>query len=710
MTANLVTSFDQGSRGWRAIYHLAGEKNWGRQCLQQLLTTRPQQKVFWVSDDAPPGSLSTVPEKFQHYLGIEADILVFDAYRGFNVDSLAAMTGILRGGGCFFLLTPSLDCWAQSHVSALSVVDDNAAHPESFFIQRFMRLLKARPSVFTVEQTRYPDPKAVLNAHPLPAVFSSQAAEGSEDQKTAVQAILRVVHGHRRRPLVLTADRGRGKTAALGRAAAQLLLEKPRRIVITALNRASVATAFWHAKQLLPDFELQELSLRQGSAGLFFMPPDVLLAEPQALDLLLIDEAAAIPLPMLEALLHNHARVVFASTVHGYEGTGRGFEIRFKALLNRVAPQWKSLFLKTPIRWQHGDPLEQFIFEALLLDADYWQPELTILPSADNLVFDELQPAQLAHDETTLRELFGLLVQAHYRTRPSDLRMLLDEAALRIFALTWQGHIVAASVWMLEGGFSPEIATDIAQAKRRPQGHLLPQTLAQHWGLSQAAQLKAARVVRIAVHPAWQRQGLGRRLIKQAEDCLRDKADYLGSSFGATTELLAFWSACGFVPLRLGFKREAASAEHALLVGRAVSPTGQALIEKLKNIFEGQLPLQLPEYYHEVPADLLLALLRPSLALPVLPFSDYEQARVAAYSEGQQSYEQCCGLLWKYVLNRLSQPSGWSACQPLEKQALLKKILQKKSWLVLKNELALDQVKTAQVLLRQAIRSLLTGG
>ena len=61
-----------------------------------------------------------------------------------------------------------------------------------------------------------------------------------------------------------------------------------------------------------------------------FIAPDELLRNPQELDLLFIDEAAAIPAPMLLKLLHQYRKIVFASTEQGYEGSGKGFSLQFK--------------------------------------------------------------------------------------------------------------------------------------------------------------------------------------------------------------------------------------------------------------------------------------------------------------------------------------------------------------------------------------------
>ena len=53
-----------------------------------------------------------------------------------------------------------------------------------------------------------------------------------------------------------------------------------------------------------------------------------------------------------------------------YEGSGRGFALRFQKALDTLAPSWLAVRLQQPMRWAENDPLERFINQALLLDAD----------------------------------------------------------------------------------------------------------------------------------------------------------------------------------------------------------------------------------------------------------------------------------------------------------------------------------------------------
>ena len=50
------------------------------------------------------------------------------------------------------------------------------------------------------------------------------------------------------------------------------------------------------------------------------------------------------------------AVLAFASTARGYEGTGRGFVLRFLEQLRREGRPLTELRLEAPIRWEAGDP------------------------------------------------------------------------------------------------------------------------------------------------------------------------------------------------------------------------------------------------------------------------------------------------------------------------------------------------------------------
>ena len=69
----------------------------------------------------------------------------------------------------------------------------------------------------------------------------------------------------------------------------------------------------------------------QSTAGLDinFIAPDRLIAEQQAADILIIDEAAMLPYPMLQQLCRQYRKIIMATTTGGYEGTGQGVPAAF---------------------------------------------------------------------------------------------------------------------------------------------------------------------------------------------------------------------------------------------------------------------------------------------------------------------------------------------------------------------------------------------
>src|SRR5690606_31233726 len=88
-------------------------------------------------------------------------------------------------------------------------------------------------------------------------------------------------------------------------------------------------------------------------------------------DVLLVDEAAMLPLPLLQHIVRAHpsARIALASTTRGYEGTGRGFALRFLPWLRALGRPLTELTLTEPLRWAPDDPVERLIQDVLALDA-----------------------------------------------------------------------------------------------------------------------------------------------------------------------------------------------------------------------------------------------------------------------------------------------------------------------------------------------------
>ncbi|MCL4141142.1 UNVERIFIED_CONTAM: hypothetical protein GTU68_008669 [Idotea baltica] len=484
----------------------------------------------------------------------------------------------------------------------------------------------------------------------LPKTDSPAAEYQTADQQQAIKAILKVAKGHRRRPLVLSADRGRGKSAALGMAAAQLLSTGTQRILVTAPSFAAAEAVFKHAASLLPDATSSRSLLQLADAELRFIAPDDLLQSAVQTDLLLIDEAAVIPSPMLADMLRRYSRIVFSTTLHGYEGTGRGFAVRFQHLLEAMTPSWRRYNLVEPIRWDSNDALEAFSFEALLLNADPVEGELVSDAQLQHCEIERLDSKTLLGNEVKLRALFGLMVLAHYRTRPSDLQLLLNNDAITLYVISWHSHIVG-TVWLVdEGELNADLSEAIYCGERRLKGHLLPQSLLAHSGLMSAGNLKYQRVLRIAIHPDLRRKGFATALIERVVDAAKaNHVDIVGASFSADTQVMSFWHNCHFSSVRLGLQRDDVSGQHAVTLLHACSPKGALLVSKVQTRFEQQWPDMLALPFNHLDVEIVLAIFQ-QLDQPIRPLSEQDWHDIKRFSQHNATYETCHVAIRQFVI------------------------------------------------------------
>ncbi|MBR9902475.1 MAG: GNAT family N-acetyltransferase [Gammaproteobacteria bacterium] len=605
-------------RRWRQLVWLSGDAQQCQSLAQALWQAHTWQAPLWVGDNY----LS--PRKARMRLGAEHQLVVLDTHgTGFDPEALGALAGTITAGGLLVLLTPQP--WGAAPDPDYARFTDHPWHWSELSCHYLSRL--ARQLQASAQLVRW-DVDQSLHLPHLPARKVDNTATADSDCLTADQAyaVKELIGLKRRRPLVITADRGRGKSAALGIACARLLMRKAQRIVLTAPRLSAVESVFERVAALCPDGRRVapgHFVLAEGSE-LIFLPPDGLTeqinAQQQGGDgsYLMVDEAAAIPAALLEQWLAAFPRIAFATTVHGYEGSGRGFALRFRATLERLTPQWKALTLNAPIRWHSGDPLETLVNQLLLLKA----PLPIAQPGGSAVAAQVVDQGLLAQQDAGLEKLFGLLVQSHYRTSPNDLRQLLDGPGTQLRTIEQAGEPQAVLVTREEGGFEPALADQVARGKRRRQGHLLAQSLATHAGSRAALTARWRRVVRIASHPERRRQGLGQALLDEDVAAATQQGVALyGATFGAEASLLRFWLAQGFTPVRLGITREVSTGEFAVMVAKALNSEGEAVLADLSERFQAGLPSLLAFELKALPAPVLVLLLAQ---LPSMPLSDRE--------------------------------------------------------------------------------------
>jgi tRNA(Met) cytidine acetyltransferase len=688
-----------GRQHQRRALVLAGSRDWCLDVAERFLTATGQRSVHWFSDRPPASAVSSQGAAALRLLGTELDALVFDAWSGFDPDAFGALTGSIKGGGLLLLLTPLFRQWPvypDPQNERITVMPYAPERLSGRFLARLVTVLESDPDVMICEQgliSKTPQPAK----HPAVAGIRIEPPCMTLDQQLAVEAVVKVATGHRRRPVVLTSDRGRGKSAAFGIAAAKLIHGGHKRIILTGPRLQSVEAVMAHAHRLCPG---EPNAIR-------FVAPDELLRNPPQADLVMVDEAAAIPTPLLETLLKRYSRIAFATTVHGYEGTGRGFALRFSRSLDKYTNSWKTLSLMTPIRWAANDPLERLVFRMLSLDANAAADDLFQGAELHDCSIERLDRDSLLEDEQTLSELFGLLVQAHYRTRPLDLRHLLDGPNLSIYVLRLRQHIAGTALVAEEGGFDVETAQAIWAGKRRPHGHLLPEALAVYQGLAEAPLLRCSRIMRIAVHPSLQGRGLGGRLVSHITGQLQHSAtDYVGSSFGVTPDLLRFWTKMGWLPARLSIQRGASSGTHSLMMLKALSSRGEELLFKARERFFAQFPYQLSDSLRDLDAGLVCSLMQNAGACRI-EAGEADLADVRAFASAQRLLEVSIGSVWRWACHVLMTSSRASQLDEQELTLLVARVLQKHSWQECAQRIEVPGRAQAQTVLRTAVAKLI---
>ncbi|MGC9853412.1 tRNA cytosine(34) acetyltransferase TmcA [Escherichia coli] len=540
LTALHTLTAQMKREGIRRLLVLSGEEGW---CFDHALKLRDALPGDWLwISPQPDAENHCSPSALQTLLGREFRHAVFDARHGFDAAAFAALSGTLKAGSWLVLLLPVWEEWEnQPDADSLRWSDcpDPIATPH--FVQHLKRVLTADNDAILWRQNQ---PFSLAHFTPRTDWHPATGAPQPEQQQL-LQQLLTMPPG----VAAVTAARGRGKSALAG----QLISRIAGSAIVTAPAKA--------ATDVLAQFAGEKFR---------FIAPDALLASDEQADWLVVDEAAAIPAPLLHQLVSRFPRTLLTTTVQGYEGTGRGFLLKFCARF----PHLHRFELQQPIRWAQGCPLEKMVSEALVFDDE----NFTHTPQG-NIVISAFEQTLWRSEPETPLKVYQLLSGAHYRTSPLDLRRMMDAPGQYFLQAAGENEI-AGALWLVdEGGLSQQLSQAVWAGFRRPRGNLVAQSLAAHGSNPLAATLRGRRVSRIAVHPARQREGTGQQLIAGALQYTCD-LDYLSVSFGYTGELWRFWHRCGFVLVRMGNHREASSGCYTAMALLPMSDAGKQLAER----------------------------------------------------------------------------------------------------------------------------------
>jgi tRNA(Met) cytidine acetyltransferase len=670
----------------RFIVVLYGKATWANALAKALIQSQAGKNILWVGGTDQGLCRHRLKGHAHHVLGDEVDHVILEGYEGIHADDLGALVGVIRAGGLLLLLMPSPEEVKQGTA-------------EDRFHRRLMDQIARDKDVLVLQQGKAPEEiltDAEQKQHSDSDLDSGQPTQEQQAIITGVSTLLQRKSG----VISVIADRGRGKSSVLGMAAAELIRQGPLQVVITAPRRSAAEQVFAHAIRSLGIEDEEALK----DKGLCFIAPDAVIASRPEADLLMVDEAASIPVQMLEELIAIYPRIVFATTVHGYEGSGRGFELRFSRILDSTRPGWQSFRPLRPIRWAKNDPLESFGLEALLMKAPVSSLSEQEFTKPDECIVERIDRDEIVRDEVSLAQLFGLLVSAHYRTRPYDLQFLLDSPGLQIYVVRWRGLIVAASLLAEEGGFDRHTSDAIFAGTRRPQGHLFAQSLSAHIGIRHADQHRYLRVIRIAVHPELQRKGLGRQLMKKIHRVSEEgRCDAIGVSFAADPGIIRFWMGLGFVCVHIGMTREHSTGSHSIMLMHALNDQGRKTQAQAKLRFAHRFYALRSDVFRDLPVgitDILDKELKPSLSIE-LPARD----ELLAYSHASRGFE-----VSKYAIQYFIEHLAADYAQRLddtEAKVVRLRVFENLAWTAIARELGLSGRDEVRRTLRMAVARLI---
>lgn len=527
----------------------------------------------------------------ERILGNTFGMCILQDFEALTPNLLARTIETVEGGGLIILLLRSLSSLTSLYTMVMDVHERyrTESHLEAAgrFNERFLLSLASCKACVLMddEMNVLPISSHIRSITPVPVKEDSEGLPEGEwdlknlkeqlsdefpvgplikkcctlDQGRAVVTFLDAILDKTLRSTVaLLAGRGRGKSAALGLAVAGAVAAGYSNIFVTAPSPENLKTLFDFVckglnaveykehidfdvvKSTNPEFKKATVRIniyKQHRQTIQYIQPQEHEKLSQV-ELLVVDEAAAIPLPVVKSLLGPYL-VFLSSTVNGYEGTGRSLSLK---LLQQLEEQsqvsnksvegslsgrlFKKIELSESIRYASGDPIEQWLHALLCLDVTSSIPPINRLPPPGecDLYYVNRDTLFSYHrdSELFLQRMMALYVASHYKNSPNDLQLMADAPAHHLFVLLGPvdetsnqlPDILCVIQVCLEGQISRKSAMKSLSAGHQPFGDQIPWKFCEQFREANFPSLSGARIVRIATHPSAMRLGYGSQAVE----------------------------------------------------------------------------------------------------------------------------------------------------------------------------------------------------
>ena len=550
-------------------------------------------------------------------LGNTYGMCILQDFEAVTPNLLARTIETVEGGGLVILLLKSMTSLKQLYTMSMDVHSRyrTEAHGDvvARFNERFIlslsdcstclvvddelnvlpisggRNVQALPPASSADDTLRPEQKELADLKESledvqPAGALVNIAKTVDQAKAVMTFVDAIAEKTLRSTVTLTAGRGRGKSAALGVAIAAAVAHGYSNIFITSPSPENLKTLFefiFKGFDALNYSDHLDYDIIQSTNPAFnkaivrvnihrahrqtiqYIQPQDAHVLGQA-ELVVIDEAAAIPLPLVKKLMGPYL-VFMASTINGYEGTGRSLSLK---LIQQLRDQSRGAVkassdegvttdragktsknsgstahvgggrslreatLTEPIRYAPGDPVEKWLNNLLCLDATLPQNRKhttgTPAPAKCELFSVSRDTLFSYHpiSEKFLQKMMALYVASHYKNSPNDLQLMSDAPAHQLFVLlppseegakTLPDPLVVIQV-ALEGQISKQSVQAALSRGKREGGDMIPWLVSQQFQDEEFASLSGARIVRIATNPDYISMGYGARALELLTD------------------------------------------------------------------------------------------------------------------------------------------------------------------------------------------------